>query len=126
MTTAGDTVSSANAPFAQGAGFVHPNGAADPGLVYPTTAHEYRGYLITLGVQFAPPFNALPPITASNLNEASIGIGKLAGVETVTRKVKNVGATAATYTASASVAGFNTVVSPDHFTLAPVGEQTLT
>jgi hypothetical protein len=126
MTTARDTVSSANDPFAQGAGFVNPNGAADPGLVYPTTANEYRGYLITLGVQFAPPLNALPPITASNLNEASIGIGKLAGVETVTRKVKNVGAKAATYTASATVAGFNTVVSPDHFTLAPGGEQTFT
>jgi hypothetical protein len=126
MTTAGDTVSSANDPFAQGAGFVNPNGAADPGLVYPTTANEYRGYLISLGVQFAPPFNALPPIAASNLNQASIGIGKLAGIETVTRKVKNVGAAAATYTAAASVAGFDTVVTPANFTLAPGAEQEFT
>jgi hypothetical protein len=126
MTSARDTVSSANQPFAQGAGFVNPNGAADPGLVYPTTPNEYRSYLVSLGVQFAPPFDTLPPISASNLNQASIGIGKLAGIETVTRRVKNVGATTATYTASAAVAGFDTVVTPNRFTLAPGAEQTFT
>jgi subtilisin family serine protease len=119
MTSARDTVSSANDPFAQGAGFVNPNGAADPGLVYPTTPNEYRSYLISLGVQFVPPFNTLPPIEASQLNQASIAIGKLAGIETVTRRVKNVGSSAATYTPTASVPGFTTVVSPSALTLAP-------
>lgn len=42
MTSTTDTVSSANDPFAQGAGHVNPNLAADPGLVYPTTPNEYR------------------------------------------------------------------------------------
>src|SRR6185503_17812786 len=55
MTSAGDTVSSAGDPFAQGAGFVNPNGAADPGLVYPTSANEYRQYLVGQGVVFSPP-----------------------------------------------------------------------
>ena len=63
MTSAGDTVSSAGDPFAQGAGFVNPNGAADPGLVYPTTPNEYRQYLVGLGVQFAPPNDTLTPIS---------------------------------------------------------------
>jgi hypothetical protein len=126
MTSARDTVSSGKDPFAQGAGFVNPNGAADPGLVYPTTPDEYRSYMVSLGVQFAPPFDTLPPITASNLNQASIGVGQLAGIETVTRRVKNVGAKRATYRAEASVPGFTTVVSPSRITLAPGAEQTFT
>jgi subtilisin family serine protease len=114
MTSARDTVSSAHDPFAQGAGFVNPNGAADPGLVYPTTFNEYVGYLASIGVVSGP-----TPITASNLNQASIGIGKLAGVETVTRHVKNVGTASATYNAAASVAGFDVTVTPSTLTLAP-------
>jgi subtilisin family serine protease len=126
MTSARDTVSSANDPFAQGAGFVAPNPAADPGLVYPTTATEYRQYMVGLGVLFAPPNDTLTPITASNLNQASIAVGKLAGTETVTRRVKNVDDASATYTASVSVPGFDVVVTPSSFTLAPGAEQTFT
>lgn len=126
MTTTIDTVSSANDPFAQGAGFVQPNGAADPGLVYPTTPNEYRQFMVGLGVRFAPPFDTLTPISASNLNQASIAIGKLAGTETVTRRVKNVDDTTATYTASGNLPGFNVTVSPSQFTLAPGAEQTFT
>ncbi|MEO7398029.1 MAG: S8 family serine peptidase, partial [Ilumatobacteraceae bacterium] len=122
MTSAGDTVSSALDPFAQGAGFVAPNGAANPGLVYPTLPDEYRQYMVSLGVRFAPPFNTLTPITASNLNQASIAVGKLAGVETVTRRVKNVGTGAATYTASAAVPGFDVVVTPSTLPLAAGAE----
>jgi subtilisin family serine protease len=122
MTSARDTVSSAGNPFAQGAGFVNPNPAVDPGLVYPTTANEYRQYLISLGAVFAPPFNTLTPITASNLNQASIAIGKLAGTETVTRRVKNVGSAPTTYTANVAMPGFDVVVTPSTLNLA-VGEQ---
>jgi len=119
MTTTRPTVSSANDPFAQGAGFVNPNSAIDPGLVYPTTATEYRQYMVSLGVKFAAPNDTLTPISASNLNQASIAVGRLAGVETVTRHVKNVGKVAEVYTASASVPGFTTVVSPSTLSLAP-------
>ena len=118
MTSAGDTVSSAGDPFAQGAGFVNPNGAADPGLVYPTTATEYRQYMVSLGVQFAPPNDTLTPITASNLNQASIAIGSLVGSQTIDRRVKNVGGAPATYTATATVPGFDVTVTPSTLTLA--------
>ena len=126
MTTTRDTVSSADDPFAQGSGFVQPNPAGDPGLVYPTTPNEYRQYMVSLGVQFAPPFDTLTPVSASNLNQASIAIGKLAATETVTRRVKNVDDATATYTASASVPGFTVEVTPSQITLAPGAEATFT
>jgi subtilisin family serine protease len=126
MTSARDTVSSAGDPFAQGAGFVAPNGAADPGLVYPATATDWRQYLVGLGVHFAPPNDTLTPISGSNLNQASIGIGSLTGSQTVTRRVRNVGTTTATYTASASLPGFTTTVSPASLTLAPGATQSFT
>jgi subtilisin family serine protease len=126
MTTARDTVSSANNPFAQGAGFVNPNPAADPGLVYPTTANEYRSYMISQGAVFNPPFNTLPPISGPDLNQASIAIGSLPGVQSVTRRVKNVGSTSATYNATASVDGFDVDVTPSSLTLAPGAEGSFT
>ena len=119
MTSARDTVSSAGDPFAQGAGFVNPNPAADPGLVYPTTPNEWRSYLVSLGVHFAPPFDTLPPVSASNLNQASIAIGSLPGTASVTRHVVNVGDSTATYTADAAVPGFDVEVSPSTLHLAP-------
>ena len=124
MTSAGDTVSSAQDPFAQGAGFVNPNGAADPGLVYPTTATEYRRYLVGLGASFAPPFDTLTAVGGSDLNQASIAIGSLYGAQTVTRRVKNVDTTTATFAVSATVPGFDVDVTPSAITLAPGAEQT--
>jgi hypothetical protein len=118
MTSAGDTVSSAGDPFAQGAGFISPNSAADPGLVYPTTATEYRRYMVSLGVHFAPPNDTLTAMPAYEINQASIAIGSLPGSQTVHRTVKNVGTTSATYNASATVPGFDVTVTPSTLTLA--------
>ncbi|HWJ11369.1 MAG TPA: S8 family serine peptidase, partial [Nocardioides sp.] len=126
MTSTRDTVSSANDPFAQGAGLVVPNDADDPGLVYPATATDYRRYLVSLGVVFAPPNDTLTPLSGSDLNQASIAVGSVPGVASVTRTVKNVGSTTATYNASASVAGFDVTVTPSSFTLAPGATQTFT
>jgi hypothetical protein len=95
-------------------------------LVYSTTATEYRQYMVSLGVHFAPPNDTLTPITASNLNQASIAVGKLAGIETVSRHVKNVGSSTATYTASASVPGMTVQVSPSTLTLAPGEDKAFT
>ncbi|MBO9524195.1 MAG: S8 family serine peptidase [Nocardioidaceae bacterium] len=126
MTSARDTVSSANDPFAQGAGFVNPNGAADPGLVYPTTANEYRQYLVGQGAVFAPPFDTLTPISGPNLNQASIAVGAVPGSTTVTRRVRNVEGHTTTYTATASVPGFTVAVTPSQLTLASGEEGSFT
>jgi subtilisin family serine protease len=126
MTSARDTVSSANDPFAQGAGFVAPNGAADPGLVYPATPNEWRSYMISQGVQFNPPFDTLPPISGPDLNQASIAVGSLPGNQTVTRRVLNVGGHRATYRATASVPGFDVTVTPSSLTLNPGEEGSFT
>ncbi|MDQ1625506.1 MAG: hypothetical protein QOJ49_1004, partial [Actinomycetota bacterium] len=118
MTSAGDTVSSAGDPFAQGAGWVAPNSAANPGLVYPTTATDYRRYMVSQGVQFAPPNDTLTPLAGPDLNQASIAVGKLAGVRTVTRTVRNVSGASAKFTASAAVPGFDVTVTPRSLNLA--------
>jgi len=58
-------------------------------------------------------------LVPSDYNDAAIAIGAMAGSQTITRKVTNVGSSAATYTpVVAGMAGFNVVVSPSSLTLA--------
>ena len=110
MTTARDHATSRD-PFAQGAGFVVPNRATDPGLVFPTSANEYRRYMVGLGVQFGAPNNTLTALDGSDLNQASLAIGALAGRQVVTRTVKNVSASSETYTVSENVPGLDITAS---------------
>ncbi len=110
-------------PWAQGAGHVAPNLALDPGLVYDMGRTDY--------IRFQCKVNRAAVIPASdcttfgtldetyNLNLPSITVGAVAAPVTVTRRVTNVGAAAATYTATASLPGFTTVVTPSSLTLAP-------
>ncbi len=106
--------------FRQGAGHVQPNSAADPGLVFDSNFNDWLGFLC--GTQLPTSFctsAGVPVLDPSNLNLASIAIGDLAGAQTVTRRVTNVGGNPATYTASyTGLAGFNVVVTPASLTLA--------
>jgi len=104
MTTGTDLISGAD-PFAQGAGFVNPTSAGDPGLVYD---HGFSDWLDFL-------FGSEP----SNLNVASISIGHLLGTQTVTRTVTNVGSTTENYSFSSSLPGIAVTASPSMFTVAP-------
>ncbi|HUR12989.1 MAG TPA: S8 family serine peptidase [Mycobacteriales bacterium] len=122
MTTARDHATNAD-PFAQGAGFVQPNKAVDPGLVFDATATEWRRYLVGLGVHFAAPFDTLTPLDGSQLNQASVAIGALAGRETVTRTVTNVSGSSETYTVTSAVPGMDITASPSTFTVAPGASQ---
>jgi len=113
-------------PFDMGAGHLNPNPAVDPGLVYDAGFFDYLGFLcgnnsanigqatcnflISIGV----------PTDPSDLNYPSIGIAELAGYQTVTRTVTNVGSagTADTYNVSVDAPpGIYVAVSPTELTL---------
>ena len=130
MTSAYDvidpSISDATRIFRQGAGHIKPNSAADPGLVYDSNALDWLAFLCgtTPGVVSSADCATLTGLgysqDPSNFNGASIAIGDLAGVQTVSRKVTNVGSSTATYTASvAGLAGINAVVTPSTLTINP-------
>ncbi|HEX2992012.1 MAG TPA: S8 family serine peptidase, partial [Anaerolineales bacterium] len=123
MTSAYDILDGPNTNplviFRQGAGHVRPNSAADPGLVYNSGWNDWLAFICATQPQgleatiCTPLWNAGYSKNASDFNVASIAIGDMAGIETVTRKVTNVGGAAATYNASVTgMAGVNVVVSP--------------
>jgi hypothetical protein len=109
-------------PWAQGAGHVVPSKAMDPGLVYDNGKVEFIRYQCNVNKPAVTP--ASDCVTYGtldqtyNFNLPSITVGAVVGSTVVTRKVTNVGASAATYTATASVPGFTTVVTPSNLTLA--------
>jgi len=131
MTTAFSTLNDGLAgaqngllPWAQGAGHINPNKATDPGLVYDAGRADYVRYQCKVNTSAVPASDCTTFGTLDetyNLNLPSITVGAVVGNVTVTRSVTNVGASAATYTATASVPGFTTVVTPASLTLG-VGE----
>jgi len=130
MTTGYDVLDGPNANplviFRQGAGHVRPNSAADPGLVFDSGFPDWLGFLC--GTQLPTSFCTaadVPVLDPSDLNVASIAIGDLAGVQTVTRTVTNVGPSAS-YTVSVSgLAGVDVTVSPASFTIGRGERKTL-
>ena len=78
--------------FAYGAGHVEPSDASDPGLVYDSGFDDWFGFLCGTG-QLQSASCAALEIDPSDLNLASITVGELAGTQTVTRTVSNVGET---------------------------------
>jgi subtilisin family serine protease len=126
MTSAGDVLdgpnTSAGVIFRQGAGHVSPNDAADPGLVYDSGFNDWIAFLCgaTNGINPAN-CNALAAagfsLDPSDLNIPSITIGDLAGSQTITRTVTNVGPSG-TYTVSTTgLPGFSVTVNPSSLTL---------
>ncbi|MGE5339424.1 MAG: S8 family peptidase, partial [Gemmatimonadota bacterium] len=110
--------------FRQGAGHVQPNSAVNPGLVYNAGWNDWLAFLCgtTTGVS-ASTCSALVSLgystDPSDLNVASIAIGDMAGVQTVKRKLTNVGSSTATYNASVTgMTGFTVEITPASLTLA--------
>jgi subtilisin family serine protease len=118
-------ISTATRIFRQGAGHIRPNSAADPGLVYNSGFFDWLAFLCgtTDGVD-PDTCTALEnlgySLDPSDMNVAAIAIGDLAGIQTVTRKVTNVGSAGATYNATTTgLAGITVNVNPSSLTLAP-------
>jgi hypothetical protein len=103
--------------FGYGAGFVQPNSATAPGLVYDSGFNDWLGFLCGSGELQAPYCPAIG-FDPSDLNYPSIAIGALAGSQTVTRTVTNVGNTG-NYTANFDgLTGIDVVITPDTLNLA--------
>lgn len=136
MTSAYDVLDGANTNplviFRQGAGHIRPNSAADPGLVFNAGWNEWLAFLCGTTSAVGPGTCAVLAsrgysLDASDMNVASIAIGDMAGSQTVTRKVTNVGSETETYTFSyTGMAGFSVAVNPASFSVAPGTTQTFT
>lgn len=123
MTSAYDVLDGPNSNplviFRQGAGHVRPNSAADPGLVFDAGWNDWLGFLCGTG-QLRASYCPSIAIDPSNLNTASIAIGDMAGSQTVTRTVINVGKNHANYTPSyTGLVGLDVVISPAVLSIPP-------
>jgi subtilisin family serine protease len=124
IATTADATSRAglSLPFNTGSGHVRPNLAENPGLVYDAGYTDYLKFLQGQGCGCLPA--SFPSIDASDLNQPSLAVGDLAGVQTLDRAVTNVGNATATYSATVGApAGFTVNVSPSSFTIAPGATQ---
>jgi subtilisin family serine protease len=119
-TTAHQEIVGGYSPFGAGAGQVQPNKMVDPGLVYDAGFNDYLAFLKGQGLCCGGN-GGIPTLDASDLNQPSLSVGDLAGVQTLHRTVTSVGGSAATYTATVvAPAGFTVSVSPSSFTI-PAG-----
>lgn len=84
MTSAGDTIGTTS-PFDQGAGQVQPNKASAPGVVFDHDVEDWIGYLIDEGALDPAQFPGVEPVAGSDLNQASVANGSVAGTFTTTR-----------------------------------------
>jgi subtilisin family serine protease len=116
-------------PWGQGAGHVAPSVAVDPGLVYDLSTIDYARFLCGLGITnvFSPgTCSAVGSIQPYNLNLASLTAANVLGIQTLTRTVKNVGSSAATYNVTTTLPGYTVDVQPATLNLAPGASATYT
>ncbi len=119
----------AGGPFDYGAGQVVPKSAVNPGLVYDSGIIDWIGFICGTGQLPASSCtgSGIPVVEPSNLNQASIAVDGLAGIQTVTRTVRNVSASALALTPTVSgLTGFNVTFSPATLNLAPGASATYT
>ncbi len=136
MTTAGDVLDGDNTNpaviFSQGAGHVRPRRAGFPGLVFDSDINDWLALLCGTS-------NGVNPTTCSalegagysldpsDMNVPSVAIGDLAGTQTVTRTVTNVGWLRTAYRPTVTgMAGITVTVTPSVLRIAPGRSATFT
>ena len=107
-------------PFDFGGGYLAPLPAVDPGLVYDAGFNDYLRFLCGNGDlnPTGATCTSLGRIDPSDLNLATIGVGDLAGTQTVTRTVTNVGPAGTYDVVVDEPPGVDVVVTPQQLTLA--------
>ncbi|HVZ45280.1 MAG TPA: S8 family peptidase [Ramlibacter sp.] len=123
MTTASDVLGGSNTDatyiFGQGAGHVQPKKALDPGLVFDSSFLDWLGYLCAtdLGTDYCD-YYGIPIVQPVDVNVASLAAASIAGSQSLTRYVTNVGASG-TYTPHVDgMSGFTVDVQPPSLYLA--------
>ena len=93
-----DSTNTKATPFADGAGHVQPNRAADPGLIYDLTVSDFLNFLCNRGntkkdikLFSDKPYTCPKSFSLADFNYPSITVTNLNDSITVTRRVKNVG-----------------------------------
>ena len=129
MTTAFDTLDDGLAgmqngklPWSQGSGFISPNKAIDPGLVYDMGRIDFIKYqcLTQKALVLASDCSTIGTLDQTyNLNLPTITLGVMTGPTVVKRSVTNVGSFTTTYTSTAAVSTMTVAVAPASLTLAP-------
>lgn len=115
--------------FRQGAGHVRPNSAANPGLVYDSGFNEWLAFLCGATTGVNPAYcSALSgagySLDPSDLNVPSISIGQMAGIQTVTRTVTNVGEKEKYTFSYSGLAGITVTPSTNSFNIEKNGVKT--
>ena len=131
MTTTTDVLdgpaTDASVIFSAGAGHVAPNAADDPGLVFDSGWNDWLGFLCATQLPTSFCTDAgIPLINAADFNVPSIAINSLAGSQTVTRTLKNVGKRSSYSVSVRGLTGLTVSVSPSKFTLNTGATQTVT
>jgi subtilisin family serine protease len=126
MTSASNLLGTPN-PFSQGAGHIDVTKAADPGLVFDSDFADWIAFICGTGQLTGSLCTTFGTIDPSDLNQASMAIGDLAGSQTVSRTVKSVGSQSENYEFSVEgLAGITATPSAANFTIAPGGSQAWT
>ncbi|KAK9152339.1 hypothetical protein Syun_010648 [Stephania yunnanensis] len=117
-------------PFSYGAGQVRPNRAMDPGLVYDLTTKDYLNFLCAMGYnetsirKFSDRSYKCPKsYSLLDFNYPSITVPHLTHRTTVTRRVKNVGASGTYRAVVKSPAGISVKVDPVKLEFKERGEE---
>ncbi|KAL6991312.1 hypothetical protein U1Q18_009429 [Sarracenia purpurea var. burkii] len=118
-------------PFSYGSGHIRPNRATDPGLVYDLAMNDYLEFLCASGYNQSTirlfsekPFKCSNNFTLLNFNYPSITVPSLSSSATVTRTLKNVGSSPATYRARiVEPHGVSVSINPSILTFDKIGEE---